>query len=733
MQPALKPVINRNKIDLLSHHANSYWIDCLVYSRSFALPPVVFTTAVLQSPVIQQGIQLLTTGHPAHGIEVLKAVITDPEQLPLREAASVLMAAMLLLARYHQEAAQIWHAFAQDYPLDCHFPYYSALCDLKLGNPEAALANLEHALELQPAFIPAWGAIGLLAGLMRDHHTALEACDKALAAGHEIGNQLLSLCQFQARLELGLLPFSNQHFDSQLFEPISDAEHQALLQRLPPIQQGFASQECDNQLPLLFCAADNAYFHDHVVPLALSLIHSGSRCILHVHVVNPDAEVERRLRALAAQSPSLSVRLSFEKARIETIAPAALYYSCIRFCRFFQATAYHPGPALLVDADALFRQPLQTLLSSLAQQPRPVITHLPQEPIWQEVAAAFLLVDADARSRTFLAHTSAAILRHLLAGKGRWFLDQMALYVARKALRQSGQPSGSVAGSLVTDITHSDSSFIWQVTNDKHAPQYTSYRNQLLATYPIPGAPFNTVCQGQHGLIIANRFDQYIGRSLIQSGVWCEHEIDLLRQLLLPGDVVVEAGANYGAHTLALARIVGPSGQIHAFEPQRPVFQALTGTIALNSLTHVFTYHKAVGASTGCILVPRLCFEAADNFGALSLVGDRQKPTQHAHPSGDELVELTTIDCLALEACHLIKADVEGMELDVLRGAEQTIQRLRPVLYLENHADARRAPLIQHCQQLGYALYWHGTANDPNMLCIPQERGSQPTGLQPVV
>lgn len=727
----MPPILFQGNTALLAYHGCSYWIDCLVYSRSFALPPAVFSAEVLQSPAIQQALQLLTSGNPLDGMQFLKEVLSDPRQLPLRESASVLMGCMLMLARYHQEAAQILAAFSQDYPEDCHFPYYLALCQLKLGNYEAALNSLERALQLQSQFIPAWGAIGLIAGLMREHETALKACKTALAAGHEIGNQLLSLCEFQARLELGQVPFRNEHFDSNWFSPIPTDEHQALLERLPELRRGFKTEAQDSEHPLLFVAADSLYFHDHVVPLALSLIHTGSRCTLHVHVFNPDAEVERRLQSLAGLSEGLDLEFSYEQVNIETIAPAALYYSCIRFCRFFQVTDNRPGLSLMVDADALFRQPLQTLLAATADQPRPVVCHLPKEPIWQEVSAAFLLVDSSDHSRTFLANTSSAILRHLLQGKGRWFLDQMALYMAGNALIKQGCLTiGKTEASLVSDLSHSETSFIWQVSNDKRAVKFVEYRRELLANHTVSAVPFNTICQGKYGLIIANRHDQYIGRSLIQSGSWCDHELELLSELLRNGDVVVEAGANYGAHTLGLARMVGPSGQVHAFEPQRLIFQALTGTISLNSITHVCTYNMAVGSHPDQISVPRLSFDASNNFGAVSLLST---PAEESSDQVDyELVKLTTIDALRLEKCRLIKADVEGMELDVLRGAKRTIQRLQPILYLENHDDERRKPLIQHCLSLGYQLYWHGTNFDPNMLAIPIGSDYKPVGLTPI-
>jgi hypothetical protein len=68
---------------------------------------------------------------------------------------------------------------------------------------------------------------------------------------------------------------------------------------------------------------------------------------------------------------------------------------------------------------------------------------------------------------------------------------------------------------------------------------------------------------------------------------------------------------------------------------------------------------------------------------------------------------MLTIDQLDLAVCHLIKIDVEGMEGDVISGAEQALQRLRPMLYLENDRPEKSAALIEQLLGLDYRLYWH--------------------------
>lgn len=208
---------------------------------------------------------------------------------------------------------------------------------------------------------------------------------------------------------------------------------------------------------------------------------------------------------------------------------------------------------------------------------------------------------------------------------------------------------------------------------------------------------FNRVQHGRHGVFLFNRHDVYIGRSLQEYGEFSEREIERFRRIVRPGDVVVEAGANIGSHTVPLAKLVGPTGRVWAFEPQRLVFQTLCANVALNSLTNVECQLAAVGASPGEIVVPHVRPDSDNNFGGLGLgryqAGDRRP--------------VVTIDSLQLSACRLIKADVEGMELAVLQGAAETLQRCRPVLYLENDRDENSRALIGHVLSLGYRLFWH--------------------------
>src|SRR5579862_156759 len=163
--------------------------------------------------------------------------------------------------------------------------------------------------------------------------------------------------------------------------------------------------------------------------------------------------------------------------------------------------------------------------------------------------------------------------------------------------------------------------------------------------------------------MIFNCHDRYIGRSLDLYGEFSEHEVELFGAFLQPGALVVEAGANIGAHTVALSALVGHAGAVIAFEPQRLVFHLLCGNLALNSIANVFAYQKAVGSAAGTVLVPQMDPAAKANFGGLSL---------GAWETG-EPVPVTWLDGMRFPRLDLLKADVEGMEEQVLAGAAGTI------------------------------------------------------------
>lgn len=234
----------------------------------------------------------------------------------------------------------------------------------------------------------------------------------------------------------------------------------------------------------------------------------------------------------------------------------------------------------------------------------------------------------------------------------------------------------------------------------------------------------------KYGTMMFNVNDQFIGRSIDAYGEWCDNEMGLLGQVLAPGAVVVDVGANIGTHTLFFSEKVADEGFVVALEPQRLSFQMLCGNIALNGRTNVKAIQAAASNKPGTTLVPVLRPTEKANYGALKAEG-------HDH---GEKVDLITIDSLGLSRCDVIKVDVEGMEKKVLEGAEKTINLFRPVLFVENNHQNQSKELIEKLEDFGYKCYWNiaGYYNpenyrdneenlfeelspEVNMVCFPKE------------
>ncbi len=209
-----------------------------------------------------------------------------------------------------------------------------------------------------------------------------------------------------------------------------------------------------------------------------------------------------------------------------------------------------------------------------------------------------------------------------------------------------------------------------------------------------------SVVAGRDGLFLVNRNDAFIGRAIEIYGEFSGAECAFLKQLVKPGDHVVEVGANIGSHTVGLANAIGPRGKLYAFEPQRSCFALLQAQIALNQISNVYAYNEGVGRERGRLWVPAQKYDQLGNFGGVSL-----NPVQE---QGAEPVDVVTLDeSLGHIQCALIKIDVEGMEEDVIRGGLNLIKARQPYLYVENDRAEKSRSLIALIMELGYRLWWH--------------------------
>ena len=174
------------------------------------------------------------------------------------------------------------------------------------------------------------------------------------------------------------------------------------------------------------------------------------------------------------------------------------------------------------------------------------------------------------------------------------------------------------------------------------------------------------------------------------------------------GVVAVDCGANIGVHTVEWAKLMHGWGRVIAIEAQERIYYALAGNIAINNCLNASAIHAAVGAEVGSIKVPRPDYTKPASFGSLELKPgttneDFGQKIDYA-PENCATVRLLTIDSLALDRLDLLKIDVEGMELDVLKGAAGTIRTFHPQMWIE-HIKTDKPALLKLCAEWGYAHF----------------------------
>lgn len=174
-----------------------------------------------------------------------------------------------------------------------------------------------------------------------------------------------------------------------------------------------------------------------------------------------------------------------------------------------------------------------------------------------------------------------------------------------------------------------------------------------------------------------------------------------------------------GSFTIPLA-FYNPQYTFMCFEPQRTVYYQLCGNIALNKLNNVLAHNLALGIKRDEILIDMPDYDNETNIGAFSLDNEvREHEDYLCKTKGvKQKVQMLTLDRFVFdENIILIKIDVEGMELDVLRGGLDVLKRNKypPILFESWKSKAwfqsRRQELFDFLEDLGYQIQSFGEDN----------------------
>lgn len=186
-----------------------------------------------------------------------------------------------------------------------------------------------------------------------------------------------------------------------------------------------------------------------------------------------------------------------------------------------------------------------------------------------------------------------------------------------------------------------------------------------------------------------------------------DYSLGIILPNIKKGDWVVDGGAFIGDHTTAYLRAVGPTGKVIAFEPNPEAYQCL-----LHNCPSSQNIFAGLGEKD-----EKLRFSTSTNIGASHICG-----------LGDKKVNIVTLDSYRLSRLDFLKLDVEGFELSALKGAKSTINKLRPLMWIEVNEGAlkrnEQSPLSLLTfisSELGYEVtaYPNSGIEQYDILCKP--------------
>jgi len=178
-------------------------------------------------------------------------------------------------------------------------------------------------------------------------------------------------------------------------------------------------------------------------------------------------------------------------------------------------------------------------------------------------------------------------------------------------------------------------------------------------------------------ILVRNPRKSLIGRSIFLERVWEPDATKFISSWIKPDMSVLDIGADIGYYTLLFAKIVGPKGRVYSFEPIPKAKWYLDKNIKINKLNNVKTFSFALFDKSG-----HVCLE--DPF-----IKSKINPSKKTLCKNDILVEMKVFDNWRLKQVidniNLVKIDVEGAEVNTLRGMKTTLQNEHPAILIEVH------------------------------------------------
>lgn len=207
-----------------------------------------------------------------------------------------------------------------------------------------------------------------------------------------------------------------------------------------------------------------------------------------------------------------------------------------------------------------------------------------------------------------------------------------------------------------------------------HEFQSTPLWKTLLQLIPRQGGQNSSLVEVDGRRLYVDPDDMFVGSIIFEHQMYEPHLTKAISQTLVPGDTFVDVGCNIGWFTLLASTIVGPAGSVLAADAEQYNVEMVNRSVHVNGLSNVTALSVALADRPGQLVLQHL-------RGSNALVLDVDEKALES----DRYVSCVPLDMLtpAWPRIDVIKIDVEGAELLVLIGAEETVRQHRPIIFCE--------------------------------------------------
>lgn len=239
-------------------------------------------------------------------------------------------------------------------------------------------------------------------------------------------------------------------------------------------------------------------------------------------------------------------------------------------------------------------------------------------------------------------------------------------------------------------------------------------RHLVIPLLPPKGAEFLLSVPGGGSVRVGYR--ETLGLSSLLYGTFEKRELEFVSQYLKPGNTVMDIGSNIGFFSVVMGRTIGKTGVVFAFDPVPTNIARLKSNLDANGISAEAVYELALGSANGQMELQMSddtayasMHKVEDGFGNGQIIQVSMKKLDDVwHEGGRPMISF-------------IKMDVEGAELEVIKGGGKMLTQCHPTMLIEANTPQHLAKLIEALQPYGYQhIHPDGFLQHNHLFICPQ-------------